>query len=180
MLVLGIDNGKSGYMAGVHGEELFLCPTPAGNGSLKRRLLHVKKDNAARDYRPKEMLSAIDQYLAIDSKMVVILEEPTAGFKKGKSSAGSRQDLFRGVGIWEAVLAMRDLVPILVHPTSWKAYFKLVGQPKEASMAKASEYFDIQWPCDDAADATLLALFFLNSPKCKAITGGNTRQKAGT
>jgi len=169
MLVLGIDNGKSGYMAGIHGDDIYLMPTPVGKGSLKRRLLHVEKDNKAVDYRPKQMLEALDYFLSIDKNIVAVLEEPTAGFKMGKSNAGARQDLFRGVGVWEAVLAMRDIVPILVHPTSWKTYFRLVKQPKEVSIDRANEYFDVDWPSDDAADATLLALFFLNSPKCKGL-----------
>jgi len=52
-----------------------------------------------------------------------------------------------------------------VHPQVWKRYFRLLGQPKDASRAEASRRFPAyadQWPLkkhDGRAEAALLALY---------------------
>lgn len=168
MIVMGVDNGKSGAIAVLLEDfSLLLSDMPTGKGALKRRFLHCDADNSLNDYRPREILELIDHALAIDQDLHVIIEEPAANMLgRGRSRMSTLQDLSRALGIWEAVCDQRQLVPLLVSAQTWKAHWGLHGKGKEGSLAKASSLHPLDWPSPDHAEAYLIARWYLNDSRC--------------
>lgn len=186
MIVIGIDNGKKGAIAVIDSSgALSLAAMPTAKGMLHRDVLHIAKGNRTPDYRPAAILEIIDAVIAMDSNCHVIVEEPPLQFLRGSSGAKSITSLHRGAGILHCLFSLRNIVPYQVMSSTWKSHFKLIqtrakGEPKlssaertarakAAAVAKASEYYSVDWPTADHAEAFLIAQFYLESRLCQKL-----------
>jgi len=185
VIVIGIDNGKKGAIAVIDNSgALSLADMPTAKGTLHRDVLHIAKGNKTEDYRPAAILEIIDTVLAIDSNCHVIIEEPPLFFR-GPSGAKSITSLHRGTGILHCLFSLRNIVPYQVMATSWKSHFGLIqkavkggsklssdeksARAKAAAVARASQYYSVDWPTADHAEAFLIAQFYLESRACEKL-----------
>jgi hypothetical protein len=161
---IGIDNGKLGAVSLYRPEtnEVWFFTTPTGPGALWRRVKHVKNDNYLKDYRPDQMLDGIKQMIDLAGgvdQLVVAIETPLAN-TFAKTTRGTSQDNFRGLGIWQTVLSLSGLVPYGVHPTTWKSKMGLLKMDKAYWQDLAQKKFPgVEFETVDQAEATMIACY---------------------
>lgn len=179
--VFAIDNGLDGYCCFLQVDgTVKQAATPVARGRVSRSVLHLEKADSGIDYRPLRMLQLIDIAIAADPDVAFVIEEPSVGFKAGESSRKSRDSQMRGFGMWCAAVAIRERLLYTVYSTTWKSYFKLIGKPKDKSIAIAQAlYPGCVFPTHDAADACLIATFFKSGVEIE-VRPRNARQKTRT
>ena len=155
MRVIGIDPGKSGFLAYLGDAGQVLCwPTPT-----------VPMGRAARrEYDVPGMRRVLMQCNAD----LVVIEQQRPMPKQGVSSTFTTG---RGFGIWEGLCSGLGLPYTVVAPTTWQRLLcrDLPGKnPKARSVLAAGRLFpgfdlrrspQARKPCQDKCDALLIALY---------------------
>lgn len=161
--ILGVDNGKSGYMSlwCPKSSELWTSKISTAKGALWRRIKHFEDDARLKDYRPEDILNNIEQALDISSgNLFVVLEEPLSNTIRSKNTK-SIQDMHRAIGIWQCICSFKGILPFGVHPVTWKSHFGLFGKEKDASLVFAKKLMpNYNFRSTDAADSFLIAKYF--------------------
>lgn len=179
--VFSIDNGLRGYVCVLHESKVLLSKTPVARGGISRSVLRMTQEKAE-DYRPTAMLQLVDLALELDSNAAFVIEEPPSNMR-AKSGRHSILMQWRGYGLWNAVVQLRGKMLYVVHPSTWKAYFKITrSYDKDNTKSKALElaqslYPGCTFPTIDAADACLVATYFRNNFNVEVVPR-NVRSKA--
>jgi crossover junction endodeoxyribonuclease RuvC len=152
---IGIDCGVSGAVAVIEGGEVRLFDTP------------TRKAQRGEAYLPGEMADLLRPYAGV---AFCVLEQATAPYKRRGQAGepGSSGNMTaavktgQGMGLWEGILAAFGIAYELAPPATWKREFRLVGQDKKASRARACELFpairvDLGKKRPDFSEALLLA-----------------------
>lgn len=178
--VFAIDNGLKGFVCVLHQSKVLLSKTPVAKGGISRSVLRMGQDKSA-DYRPSAMLELVDLALKLDSNTMFVIEEPPSNMS-GKSGKHSILSQWRGYELWNAVVQIRGKMLYMVHPSTWKSYFKISraydkANTKQTALDLAkSLYPECSFPSTDAADACLIAVYFRNNFNVE-VTSRNGRQK---
>ena len=158
-MAIGIDPGKSGYLALVgEGRVIEVLPTPT---------LRVGKKTGKRDYNVRGMVDAV-VYLSgtAPGQPPVVLEkqQPMPG-----QGVTSMFNVGRGYGLWEGIIAWLNSRYHIVHPRTWQKVMHRDVQgddTKTRSILACQRMFPehsllrtprCRKPDDNMADAILLA-----------------------
>lgn len=163
--VVGIDPGKSGYVARIAANDnghrtVILTPTPT-----------ISLGKARRDYHPQRMRELLVAMNAKTGIAMVALESQRPMPKQGVTSMFS---IGRGLGLWEGLLAGLQIPYLLVQPREWQAY-SLRGtpgdEPKGRAILAAARLYPTadlmrtarsRKPDHNAADAVMIAHWALH------------------
>lgn len=151
--ILGVDPGLHGAIALLYpddGIEVFDMPitTRVVNGKTKNRIDAYQLGDWVAQNAPRIQLAVVEAVGAMPGQGV------TSSFGFGFTA-----------GVIQGVLAACDVAIHEVHPQKWKRHYGLLGQPKDASRAAASQRMPGAahlWPRkkdDGRAEAALLALY---------------------
>ena len=171
MFFMGVDPGLSGAIAVVEkvGERLYLThlsdtPTLPHIHKPGKRVLDSAKLadrlKAARFLEDRGLIYEDPPFR--ESVSLAVLEEVCASPLGG---SGAMFNFGRSYGVVEGVLLAHETVVRRVKPAAWKVSMGLMGKDKNASRAKAREFFPDQERffkrvCDDGrAEAVLLAVY---------------------
>lgn len=164
MKFIGIDPGISGALALItpHGLQI-LADIPVMLRSAPGAKVRNQVNGAALNEILKDWTSESDK-----NEIMVVIEKVQAmpgkmgGAMAPAATSSSTFSLGLSAGIIEGVVAARGLPHMLVHPATWKAYFKL-AKGKDAARARAQRLYpaaDIARKKDhNRAEAILLARY---------------------
>jgi len=110
MIYIGIDPGKDGAIAAIDNDRAVLC--------IEMAPVVVVGPGTKRDYNVNEMAELVAHIRnSVDGNVVAVLEKQQAMPGQGVASMFS---IGRGFGLWEGILAARDIPYRVVHPRTWK------------------------------------------------------------
>jgi crossover junction endodeoxyribonuclease RuvC len=149
---LGVDCGLSGALAVLEAGTVRLHDVP------------TRKATRGHVYLPADMAALLEPYAG---RAACVIEEASAPRLARDVGAGSGRSALKvgyGAGLWVGLLAAFRIAYEVVPPAEWKRAFRLVGQDKPASRARAQELFpdlrdELAKRRPDFAEALLLAEF---------------------
>jgi len=140
-MIAGIDPGKTGAVAMLYSDDLFIEDAP----SLQKELNGAAIAGIFNEFRPD-----------------IAVIEAVNSFGMGRQSAFN---FGQGLGVYKGVLAALSIPYILVTPAKWKKHFGL-GRDKDESRAAATRLFPARADLftkkkdSDRAEAALIALWY--------------------
>lgn len=169
MIWIGVDPGHKGAVAVVDGDYANVWDTPTRGGALDlpamRELLNIK---ILGTWDVDEHATAAHVTLEGGRIMPNRISDGAGGWKPVQQSAKSQAAYWRGIGVWEGILAGLELPYTVVPPATWKRAMNVPGGGREAKAACVAEarrrfpfaaHLLYRARDDGRAEALLLALY---------------------
>lgn len=131
---LGIDPGVSGALAVIHPEGVRLFDVPTRKGTRGEQFLAGEMADLLRPFADNSAYVEIEQ--AAPS-----YRRPDQGEKGSSGNMNAAMKIGYGVGLWEGILVALSIPYEFTPAATWKRVFRLTGQDKKASRARAQELF---------------------------------------
>lgn len=172
-IYIGIDPGLSGAVAVlVPGQKPILLDVP------------TRKATKGEVYLPGAMVDLLRPYA--DGALVAI-EDVSAPRTGGQvnGNVSSALKIGMGRGLWEGILAGLGIAYESAAPSTWKKQFRLIGEDKKASRARACELFpaireELAKKRPDFSEALLLAEYARRRDAgCDQARQGSAKEVAG-
>lgn len=138
--VIGVDPGLKGAIARIAWH-------PASGEVYPRVLVWdcpIVKAKRGHEFDVSQMAAVLDEIVESNTEcwhptpMVAAVER---GIPMPQQASNSTYKQGRGQGLWEGMLAARNIPYELVNPQAWKKALDLTKQPKDASRARAAALF---------------------------------------
>lgn len=146
MIHIGIDPGINGAVAVVADEYANVWDTPTRGGELDldemRGILRRARLSGYHGESTSDMLRAMQTHVTLEGGRIMpnrIKNKTTGAWEPVQQSAKTQAAYWRGIGVWEGLLAGLELAFDVVPPATWKRAMNVPGGGREAKAACVAE-----------------------------------------